>query len=127
MSALTRLVIVVPALVLGGCLEVDQYPPWKGGKYGGKVDQMPYQVHFHGDRLAWNATIQNRNLHQNEYNRARPPKATQSMREMPRPLNEPPTEEQRALSLRDPAAAEAQPATATRQTTPAPLAGKESP
>ena len=134
MSAPKRLLIALLALPLAGCLEVDQYPAWKRGQYAGKVDQMPYQVHFHGDRLAWNAAIQNRNIHQNEYNRApAPTKATQSMREMPRPLSEPPTAEQRGLSLREgPPPSAAQPAEApaptdTRPTTPAPLAGKESP
>lgn len=133
MNALKRLCIAALAMMLAGCLEVDQFPAWKEGKYGGKVDQMPYQVHFHGDRLAWNAAIQNRNIHQNEYNRARPPKAAQPMREMPRPLDELPAHEQQGRALRDgapPSAAqpaEAQVSTDTRPTTPAPLAGKESP
>ena len=133
MSAPKRLLIAVLALPLAGCLEVDQFPAWKRGQYAGKVDQMPYQVHFHGDRLAWNAAIQNRNIHQNEYNRARPPKATQSLREMPRALSEPPIAEQRGLSVAEnpqpyPAPPSAPPvSTDTRQTTPAPLAGKESP
>lgn len=128
MSAPKRLLIAALALPLAGCLEVDQYPAWKRGHYAGKADQMPYQVHFHGDRLAWNAAIQNRNIHQNEYNRARPPKPTPSMREMPRPLNEPPTAGQEGQSPWH--TMQPQPApvsTDTRQTTPAPVAGKELP
>jgi len=30
---------------------------------------MPSQRHYHGDRMAWNAAIDNRNRRQNEYNR----------------------------------------------------------
>jgi hypothetical protein len=30
---------------------------------------MPFQRNYHGDRLAWNAAIDNRNRRQNEYNR----------------------------------------------------------
>lgn len=133
MSAPKRLIIAALVLPLAGCLEVPQYPAWKEGKYAGKVDQMPYQVHFHGDRLAWNAAIQNRNIHQNEYNRARPPKATQSLREMPRAPNEAPIAGQRGLSVAEtpqPVAAPPSPppvSTDTRQTTPATLTGKESP
>lgn len=59
------------ALPLAGCLEVEQHPPWKQGYYDGKRDNMPSQRNFHGDRLAWNAAIDNRNRHQNEYNRMR--------------------------------------------------------
>ena len=59
------------ALSLTACLEVEQHPPWKHGYYDGKRDNMPSQRLFHGDRLAWNAAIDNRNRHQNEYNRMR--------------------------------------------------------
>ena len=31
-----------------------------------------YQTRFHNDRLAWSATVQNRAMKQNEYNRANP-------------------------------------------------------
>ena len=59
-------------LLLCGCLEVDQHPPWVDGQIAGKRDNLPYQVHFHNDKLAWAATIENRNLRQNEYLRANP-------------------------------------------------------
>jgi hypothetical protein len=42
------------------------------GQYAGKPDNLPFQVKFHNDRLAWFAAIQDRNLKQNEYNRANP-------------------------------------------------------
>ena len=58
--------------LLGGCLEVDQYPAWVDGQIAGKRDNLPYQVRFHNDKLAWSAQIQNRTLKQNEYNRAKP-------------------------------------------------------
>lgn len=64
--------LAVPAL-LAGCLEVDQHAPWKKGQYAGKRDQLPYEVHYQRDRMAWWATLSNRNLRQNEYNRAKPP------------------------------------------------------
>jgi len=57
------------ALPLSACLEVEQHPPWLHGTYDGKADDMPSQRHYHGDRLAWNAAIDNRNRRQNEYNR----------------------------------------------------------
>lgn len=65
------LLLALPVL-LAGCLEVDQHPPWVKGKYSGKRDQQPYETHFHGDRLSWWATLSNRALRQNEYNRAKP-------------------------------------------------------
>lgn len=57
-------------LLLCGCLEVQQHPPWIDGKYNGKPDDSPELAYFHGDRLAWNAAITDRNQKQNEYNRA---------------------------------------------------------
>lgn len=62
-------VIVLP-FVLGGCLEVEQHPPWVRGEYNGKPDNLPEQAYFHNDRLAWNAAIIDRNHDQNEYIRA---------------------------------------------------------
>ena len=56
------------ALPLTGCLEVEQHPPWTHGYYDGKPDNMASQRNYHGDRLAWNAAIDNRNRRQNEYN-----------------------------------------------------------
>ena len=58
--------------LLGGCLEVDQYPVWMKGEIAGKPDNLPYQVRFHNDKLAWSAAIQDRTLKQNEYIRAKP-------------------------------------------------------
>ncbi|TFW09753.1 hypothetical protein E4K72_04350 [Oxalobacteraceae bacterium OM1] len=58
-------------LALAGCLEVEQHPVWRNGEYDGKPDQLPQQRNFHGDRLAWNAAISDRNQRQNEYNRTR--------------------------------------------------------
>jgi hypothetical protein len=59
-------------LCLCGCLEAEQHPRWVHGEYAGKADNLPFQVAFHNDRLAWFAAIQDRNLKQNEYNRANP-------------------------------------------------------
>ena len=56
-------------LLLAGCLEVEQHPPWRHGQYDGKPDNLPHQVHFHGDRLAWSATVTDRNGLQDEYGR----------------------------------------------------------
>ena len=71
MKTARPIVMAVLALSLSACLEVDQHPPWKHGYYDGKRDDMPSQRLFHRDRLAWNAAIDNRNRHQNEYNRMR--------------------------------------------------------
>lgn len=57
------------ALLLAGCLEVEQHPPWVAGEYDGKRDDRPGQVHFHGDRQAWLATVIDRNWRQDEYQR----------------------------------------------------------
>jgi len=65
-------VIAMVPLLLAGCLEVDQHPEWIRGEYAGKTDNRHPQSHFHNDRLAWSAAIQNRNQKQNEYNRANP-------------------------------------------------------
>jgi hypothetical protein len=62
--------LLVPLLT--GCLEVDQHPAWRDGKYAGKTDSRPYHTLFHNDRLAWSAAILNRNTKQNEYNRSNP-------------------------------------------------------
>jgi hypothetical protein len=67
-----RLVPAAALLLLTGCLEVEQHPPWIAGEYAGKPDDRHYQRRFHNDRLAWWAAIENRNGHQNEYNRANP-------------------------------------------------------
>jgi hypothetical protein len=67
-----KLVPVTAFLLLTGCLEVEQHPPWIAGEYAGKPDDRHYQRRFHNDRLAWWAAVENRNGHQNEYNRANP-------------------------------------------------------
>lgn len=72
MKFLRLCALALAPLLLGGCLEVEQYPVWRNGEYDNKVDNRPQQVHFHNDRLAWNAAITNRNHLQNEYNRTRP-------------------------------------------------------
>jgi hypothetical protein len=59
-------------LVLCGCLEVRQHPPWIDGQYAGKQDDRHAHVKFHNDRLAWSAAISDRINNQNEYNRANP-------------------------------------------------------
>ena len=69
MKTARAIAMAVLALSLSACLEVEQHPPWKQGYYDGKRDNLPYQRLFHGDPLAWNAAIDNRNRHQNEYNR----------------------------------------------------------
>jgi hypothetical protein len=63
---------LLASLTLAGCLEVDQHPPYLHGEYAGKEDNRQQQVMFHSDKLSWSATILNRNMLQNEYNRANP-------------------------------------------------------
>lgn len=70
MKTLVALALAAP--LLAGCLEIDQHPGWVRGAYAGKPDNLPEQANFHGDRLAWNAAITNRNHRQNEYNRTTP-------------------------------------------------------
>jgi len=62
----------VLAMLLSGCLEVEQHPGWVDGQYAGKPDNRTSQRSFHNDKMAWNAAISNRALHQNEYNRSTP-------------------------------------------------------
>jgi hypothetical protein len=59
--------LVLTSAVLGGCLEVEQHPAWRDGHYDGKADNLPQQRNFHNDRMAWMATVINRNWHQDEY------------------------------------------------------------
>ncbi|WP_020655745.1 hypothetical protein [Massilia niastensis] len=72
MRRLKCCIAALPLMLLAGCLEVDQHPEWVRGEYAGKEDHRPYQTRFHNDRLAWWATIANRNNRQNEYNRSNP-------------------------------------------------------
>lgn len=63
------LLVSTLALLVAGCLEVEQHPPWRDGQYDGKTDQRHADRRFHGDRLAWNAVIDNRVGRQDEYRR----------------------------------------------------------
>jgi hypothetical protein len=72
MTAARLLLVVSALLLLPGCLEVEQHPPWQGGQYDGKPDNLAQEAHFHRDRLAWMGAILNRNQLQNEYQRTRP-------------------------------------------------------
>lgn len=63
---------VVSAWMLTACLEVEQHPGWRDGRYNGKPDNLPQQTYSRNDRLAWNAAISNRNHLQNEYGRTSP-------------------------------------------------------
>lgn len=68
-----RLLWTLPAaLLLAGCLEVEQHPGWIDGQYNGKRDSPPQQVRFGNDKAAWSAAIAKRNRLQNEYGRAMP-------------------------------------------------------
>jgi hypothetical protein len=69
MKARALFLIAGACALLAGCLEVEQHPPWRHGEYNGKQDELPEQRLFHGDRMAWLATIQNRNWLQDEYGR----------------------------------------------------------
>ncbi len=70
--AMWRLLLCAAPLLLAGCLEVEQHPPWRDGAYDGKSDRPHHHTHFHGDRLAWHAALSNRNHLQNEYRRTHP-------------------------------------------------------
>lgn len=66
------LILAASLLTLTACsLEVEQHPAWIDGEYNNKKDNLPQQVYFHNDRLAWNAAINNRNHFQNEYVRTK--------------------------------------------------------
>jgi hypothetical protein len=67
-----RGLIVLPLLLLAGCLEVDQHPPYVNGAYAGKKDSQPFQRAFGNDPLAWSTAIATRVQSQNEYRRAKP-------------------------------------------------------
>ena len=72
MNALKYAIAGLLAMLLAGCLEVNQHPGWIDGAYAGKPDNRSAQVKFHNDKLAWNAAISDRTQRQNEYNRANP-------------------------------------------------------
>lgn len=63
------LTVLAAGLLLAGCLEVEQHPPWIEGAYDGKPDQLPMERYFHNDRMAWVATVIDRNWRQDEYGR----------------------------------------------------------
>jgi hypothetical protein len=69
MKTLHLLSLALPAVLLCGCLEVEQHPKWINGEYAGKRDNLQSQARFHGDKLTWTAKIANRNHLQNEYGR----------------------------------------------------------
>lgn len=69
MRPATLLPFAGACLLLAGCLEVEQHPMWRQGAYDGKPDNLPQQVLYHGDRMAWASTVQNRNWLQDEYPR----------------------------------------------------------
>lgn len=56
-------------LLLGGCLEVEQYPQYVDGQYDGKRDNLPEAAYLKGDREGWTARVHERQRPQNEYNR----------------------------------------------------------
>jgi len=72
MRSVKVIAALVAVMLLGGCLEVRQFPPWVRGEYAGKPDNRHFHVKFHNDRLAWTSAILNRNMYQNEYNRSNP-------------------------------------------------------
>jgi hypothetical protein len=71
MNRLRLVPVAAACALLAGCLEVEQHPGWRQGQYDGKPDALPQQRNFHGDRLAWIATVMNRNWLQDEYARTR--------------------------------------------------------
>ncbi|MDB5935976.1 MAG: hypothetical protein JWQ01_3320 [Massilia sp.] len=72
MSTVRYAAAALMAMLLSGCLEVQQHPGWVDGAYAGKRDNRPAQVKYHNDKLAWFAAISDRMMNQNEYNRANP-------------------------------------------------------
>lgn len=69
---LARLAAAVLALLLGGCLEVEQYPAYAYGAYAGKKDDQAPARKFGNNRVAWEGAIAARTGNQNEYLRAKP-------------------------------------------------------
>jgi len=70
--SLRRIALLGPLLLLGGCLEVPQYPPYENGAYAGKKDNLQFQRGFGNDPEKWNAAIAQRVRGQNEYLRSKP-------------------------------------------------------
>ena len=67
MKPLRIVLLLAATALLAGCLEVPQHPAWRDGKYNGKPDNLAQQKNFHDDRLAWTATVIDRNWLQDEY------------------------------------------------------------
>ncbi|MDB5959765.1 MAG: hypothetical protein JWP59_1059 [Massilia sp.] len=72
MSKLNCVALAVLGVLLAGCLEVDQHPPYVNGQYAGKRDNRVADTTFRGDNAAWKKAITARASTQNEYNRANP-------------------------------------------------------
>ena len=60
------------AMLLGGCLEVDQFPAYAHGEYAGKKDDQAPVRKFGSNQAAWQAAVATRTNYQNEYLRAKP-------------------------------------------------------
>lgn len=65
------LLLALPML-LGGCLEVDQYPAYAHGEYAGKKDDQAPARKFGNNQAAWQSAVETRTGFQNEYLRAKP-------------------------------------------------------
>jgi len=73
MRAWRRLFLAVGlAVLLGGCLEVAQYPAYENGAYAGKKDDQAPARKFSNNQAAWQAAVSTRTGFQNEYLRAKP-------------------------------------------------------
>lgn len=64
--------LVALATLLGGCLEVDQYPAYAHGEYAGKKDDLAPMRKFGNRQAEWQAAVSTRTGFQNEYLRAKP-------------------------------------------------------
>lgn len=64
--------LAVGLAMLGGCLEVEQYPQYVNGAYAGKMDDQAPARKFGNNRAAWEAAVATRTGLQNEYLRAKP-------------------------------------------------------
>ena len=66
------LLLLVVGTLLGGCLEVDQYPAYVHGEYAGKKDDLAPTRKFGNHQTEWQAAVSTRTGFQNEYLRAKP-------------------------------------------------------
>ena len=60
------------AVLLAGCLEVDQHPAYANGAYAGKQDNRSEDTTFRKDKAAQQAALVDRTKAENEYNRVKP-------------------------------------------------------